>query len=348
MKQIRYPVLSVFLPLVLLAALVLPGLAAAQPIRVLVSTFPVYQFTRNITQGSTALQIELMLPAQLGCPHDYALTPQDMRKLESAQIFIINGLGMEEFLGAPLKKANPKLQVVDSSAGIGDILNYSDAAEGEEADDDDHRHHEATHVHSHEHDAQQRHHEHSEHHHGHDEHHHHHSGPNPHLFASPRMAALQVANIAKALATAAPGERELLSRNAQAYIQKLDALDEAFEQLGKRLANKRIVTQHGVFDYLARDMGLNIVAVIAAHPGQEPSAAEALKLVRTIKDEKAGALFTEPQYPDGIGRTLAKESGIPTSVLDPVASGPENAPLDYYERIMRANLASMADTLGTK
>ena len=162
------------------------------------------------------------------------------------------------------------------------------------------------------------------------------------------MAALQVANIAKALAAAAPGERELLSRNAQAYIQKLDALDEAFEQLGKRLANKRIVTQHGVFDYLARDMGLNIVAVIAAHPGQEPSAAEALKLVRTIKDEKAGALFTEPQYPDGIGRTLAKESGIPTSVLDPVASGPENAPLDYYERIMRANLASMADTLGTK
>lgn len=329
MKQIRYPVLSVLLPLVLLAALVLPSLATAQPIRVLVSTFPVYQFTRNITQGSTALQIELMLPAQLGCPHDYALTPQDMRKLESAQIFIINGLGMEEFLGAPLKKANPKLQVVDSSAGIGDILNYSDAAEGEEADDD-HRHHEAAHVHSH------------------DEHHHHHSGPNPHLFASPRMAALQVANIAKALAAAAPGERELLSRNAQAYIQKLDALNEAFEQLGKRLASKRIVTQHGVFDYLARDMGLNIVAVIAAHPGQEPSAAEALKLVRTIKDEKAGALFTEPQYPDGIGRTLAKESGIPTSVLDPVASGPENAPLDYYERIMRANLASMADTLGTK
>ena len=71
-------------------------------------------------------------------------------------------------------------------------------------------------------------------------------------------------------------------------------------------------------------------------------------LVRTIKDKKAGALFTEPQYPDGIGRTLAKECGIPTSVLDPVASGPENAPLDYYERIMRANLASMADTLGTK
>ena len=64
MKQIRYPVLSVFLPLVLLAALVLPGLATAQPIRVLVSTFPVYQFTHNITQGSTALQIELMLPAQ--------------------------------------------------------------------------------------------------------------------------------------------------------------------------------------------------------------------------------------------------------------------------------------------
>ncbi len=303
------------------------------PTKVLVSTFPVYQLTRNITAGSTLLQVELMIPAQLGCPHDYTLTPQDMRKLAEAQVLVVNGLGMEEFLGQPLKTANPKLQVVDSSAGIGELLSY----EGEEEGHHDHAH---GHGHSHGHDDVHGHD------HGHD--HDHHTGPNPHLFASPRMAALQVANIARALAALAPAEQELLNRNAQAYARTLNVLDDEFRQLGKRLANNRIITQHGVFDYLARDMGLEIVAVIAAHPGQDPSAAEVLELVKTIKARKAGALFTEPQYPDDIGKTLARESGIALAVLDPVANGPQDAPLDYYEKTMRTNLQTLADTLGVR
>ena len=321
--------------------LALPHRVAAgetQPIKVLVSTFPVYQFTRNITAGSTLLQVDLMIQAQLGCPHDYALTPQDMHKLGEAQIFIINGLGLEEFLGAPLQKANPALQVIDSSKGIKEILNYGDEYGDAAAREEDDHHDGHTHDHDHDDHAEEAHAQH-----GHD------SGPNPHIFASPRMAALQVDNIAKALAEAAPAEKELFTKNAQAYAQKLTALDKEFQQLGKRLAKTRIVTQHGVFDYLARDMGLEIVAVIAAHPGQDPSAAEALHLVQAIQAKKAGAIFTEPQYPDSIAQTIARESGIPLAVLDPVANGPgQQAPLDYYQSTMRTNLKTLADTLGTK
>ncbi|NLZ17352.1 MAG: zinc ABC transporter solute-binding protein [Desulfobulbaceae bacterium] len=309
--------------------------AEVQPIKVLVSTFPIYQFTRNITAGSKLLQVDLMIPAQLGCPHDYALTPQDMQKLGEAQIFIINGLGMEEFLGAPLKQANPNLQLIDSSKGIEDILNY----EGEEASEEAHAHHDG-HNHNHDHDghAEEAHTPHS-----------HGSGPNPHIFASPRMAALQAGNIAKALAEVVPAEKELFTRNALAYQQKLAELDSEFQQLGKKLANTRIVTQHGVFDYLARDTSLEIVAVIATVPGQDPSAAEALNLVRIIREKKAGAIFTEPQYPDSIGNTVARESGVQLAMLDPVANGPRGlTPLDYYETIMRTNLRTLAETLGTK
>lgn len=316
--------------------LALPHRVAAgetQPIKVLVSTFPVYQFTRNITAGSTLLQVDLMIPAQLGCPHDYALTPQDMHKLGEAQIFIINGLGLEEFLGAPLERANPNITVIDSSKDVKEVLAYDDQG----AEDKEDTHH-SDHDHNHDGHAEEAHAQH-----GHD------SGPNPHIFASPRMAALQVDNIAKALAEAAPAEKELFTKNAQAYAQKLTALDKEFQQLGKRLAKTRIVTQHGVFDYLARDMGLEIVAVIAAHPGQDPSAAEALHLVQAIQAKKAGAIFTEPQYPDSIAQTIARESGIPLAVLDPVANGPgQQAPLDYYQSTMRTNLKTLADTLGTK
>ena len=301
---------------VALALCLLPLPCRAEPVKILAATFPVYLFTQNITAGSEAVTVDLMIPAGLGCPHDYALSPQDMNKLAAADVLVVNGLGLEEFLGAPLKQANPNIRVIDSGAGLGDLLHY------EEDEDDDHGH---------------------GHHDGEDA-----EAVNPHLFASPRMAARQVAAIARQLGELLPAERERFDRNAAAYSAKLEALAEDFAALGKRLVKRSIVTQHGVFDYLARDMGLEVAATVAAHPGQDPSAAEALALARRIRAEQVGAIFTEPQYPDKIVRTLAQESGVPLAALDPVASGPEHPPLDYYERVMRSNLEILADTLGTR
>jgi len=276
---------------------------------VLCTTFPIYQITRNLTVGSTTLEVELMLPAQVGCPHDYALTPQDMQKLSRADALVINGLGLEEFLGAPVKKANPRIQVLDSSQGIKDLLRYSQESAS-----------------------------------GHD----HHAGYNPHLFASPRMAARQTLAIAQGLKRLDPAGAGLYDRNALAYAARLNALADEMQALGRTLANPRIVTQHGAFDYLARDMGLQVVGVVAAHAGHPPSAAQTLELVRTIRRSKAGAVFTEPQYPARIAQTIAREAGIPAAVLDPVASGPARAGLDYYEKIMRRNMATLKVTLGTR
>ena len=95
-------------------------------------------------------------------------------------------------------------------------------------------------------------------------------------------------------------------------------------------------------------MGLSIVAVVQAHAGQEPSAAEMLAIVRTVREQRAGALFTEPQYPAAIGRTIAAEANIPAATLDPAATGPEQPPADYYDQVMRANLATLERTLGRR
>jgi ABC-type Zn uptake system ZnuABC Zn-binding protein ZnuA len=276
----------------------------------LCTTFPIYQITRNVTQDREGLKVDLMLPSQLGCPHDYALTPQDMQKLLRADILVVNGLGMEEFLGAPVEKAKPKIKVIDSSAGIKETLEYS----GE-------------------------HHEHG--------HHHHHAGTNPHLFASPRMTARLAMNIAAELSKVDPNGSATYFKNAQTYAETMNKLADEMTALGKRLKNNRIVQPHGIFDYLARDMGLKIVAVMQAH-GQEPSAAEMIQLVKTVKEKSAGAIFTEPQYPEKVGRTLSKETGVPVALLDPVATGPEDSPLTYYETVMRKNMKTLETTLGVK
>lgn len=305
---------------------------ASEKQTIICSTYPIFQITRNIVVGLNGITVQLMIPAALGCPHDYALTPQDMQKLAKADVMIVNGLGMEEYLGAPVEKANPRIKVIDSSVGIKEILQY--------AEDDEHEdeHHDTGHGgNGHENKGEA----------GHD-HDHEHSGANPHLFASPRMVGLLALNIADELSQLDPAGAGTYLANAKVYAAKMNALADEFSALGKRLKNNRIVTQHGVFDYLARDMGLEVVAVVQEHGGQAPSAAEILTIVKTIRGKKAGAVFTEPQYPAKVGQTIAREAGIVTATLDPVANGPENASLDYYETVMLQNLQILAKSLGSK
>ena len=302
-----------------------PGSArtADKQLSLLATTFPIYQITRNVVKGANDVHLDLMIPAAMGCPHDYALAPGDMRKLAKADMLIINGLGMEEFLGAPVKKANARLIVLDSAKGIGQILEYTEE-EDHEAEQHDHAK-EATSAGGH----------------------HHHDAPNPHLFASPRMVALLAQNIAKGLAQRNPDQAQTYTANAESYAREMNKLADDLARLGKRLANNRIVTQHGVFDYLARDIGLEVVAVVQAHAGQDPAASEFLEIVKSIREKKAGAVFTEPQYPEAVGKKLAQEAGIVTAILDPVANGPEDAPLDYYQQVMQANMITLEKTLGS-
>ncbi|MDD4890310.1 MAG: metal ABC transporter substrate-binding protein, partial [Phycisphaerae bacterium] len=274
-------------------------------LRVLCSTFPMYVFTRNVTDGRGDVQVGLMLPAAAGCPHDYALTPRDMQKIAAADVFIANGLGLEEYLGEPLRRANAKIKVIDTSGGVRGIATM--------ADEDGYGRGAAA---------------------------------NPHLFASPRRAARIVRNIAAELGKIDPAGAELYRRNAEAYAARLETLADDFVRVAKGLRSTKIVTEHAVFDYLAADAGLTIVAVIEETPGQEPSAAGMIRLVKTIRSSGAKAVLIEPQYPANVGQTIAKEAGIPVAVLDPVASGPDDAGLDYYEKAMRSNIEALKSVLG--
>ncbi len=299
--------LALFLPLLLSSSA-----GATSGFEVLVTTFPIYQIARNVAAGSDALNIDIMLPSRMGCPHDYILTPRDIRKLEKADILMINGLGMEGFLESAIESAKPGMKVIDSSAGIEEILYYEDEYEHNNLDlgrDND--------------------------------------SFNPHLFASPRMAAKIAVNIASQLSRIHPEGAKVYSRNANLYALRMNLLGEDLAELGRRLKNNRVVTQHGVFDYLARDMGLKIIGTVLSPEGQDPSAAEMLETVRLIREQKAGAVFIEPQYPSRTAETIAREAGIPFAELDPAATGPANAPLDHYEDVMRKNIVILGTTLGT-
>jgi zinc/manganese transport system substrate-binding protein/zinc transport system substrate-binding protein len=324
------------------------GGEAGKPVRtILCTTFPIYQFTRNVAEGSASVSVNLLLPAEMGCPHDYALTPRDMAKIADADMLIINGLGMEEFMGKPVEQANPAILIVDSSLGIEELIQ-----------DDDHRHdadhhHDGEHHHHDDHDHDGEHHEHEhddgdrnhEERHDHEHAHHHHHGLDPHLYTSPALAARIVENIAARLCLFDPDGVGIYAANGNAYAQRLRALSGEMKEAAGQFANSRIIEPHGAFDYLCRDLGVEIVARLQPH-GQELSASQMLDLLDVIKEKKPAVIVVEPQYPTKAGETLAAEAGIQVISLDSFATGPDDAPLDYYETVMRANLAVLTSVLG--
>ena len=86
-------------------------------INIVASVYPVYIFAANVTSGVSGVSLRLMDPAQTGCLHDYQLTTGDMLALESADVFIVNGGGMESFLANVTAKL-PDLSVLNASDGV--------------------------------------------------------------------------------------------------------------------------------------------------------------------------------------------------------------------------------------
>ena len=313
------------------------GASAAEPkVRVLATTYPVYLIARAVTQNSPDVQVDLLIPAQTGCPHDYALTPKDMQKLAKAKIVVINGLGLEAFLDKPLAAAG-KITVIDSSKGVNAIVEDHDkdqhAAPGgaDKAHKEDHGHAAAAgHDHENEHGY--------DHEHGHD-HGHDHGGINPHAFASPMQAAVMARNIGRGLAAAEPVAAKNCPEVAEAYAARLEAVGKRLAAVGANAANKNVVALHDGMAYLVRDAGLNLVDVIQEDEEAQPSAARLLDLVKKIKQSKPVVLIGEPQYSEKPVRALSAETGVPAVQLDSLASGLTNVPLDYYETVMANNCA---------
>ena len=83
-------------------------------LKIVTSFYPMYLDAMNITRGVAGVEVVNLTPPQAGCLHDYQLTPEDMKTLETADIFIVNGLGMENFLDKVIE-THPDLKIIDAS-----------------------------------------------------------------------------------------------------------------------------------------------------------------------------------------------------------------------------------------
>lgn len=106
--------------LVALALMVRPCSAAEARLRVLATFAPIYSLTANV--AGNAADVQMLLPADIG-PHDFALSPKELKKLNWADVIVCNGEGVEEWLDKALKTARPGVLRVIASEKIKDAIN---------------------------------------------------------------------------------------------------------------------------------------------------------------------------------------------------------------------------------
>ncbi len=278
-----------------------------EKITIATSFYPVYIFTLNIVDGIDAFEVKCMAEQNIGCLHDYTLTSKDVRLLNDAAVLVINGAGMESFVEDAYKNVED-LSVIDSSTGI-ELLcgenEHGDNGNSHNADNEN------SHNHSHNH------------------------TDNSHIWLSVENAKKQAENIKNGLSEQFPEYRYLFFKNYEAYIKRLEALEETQKEYSSAITDKKVITFHKAYDYLAMDLGFQVVACVESDEGGEPSAKKLAELTNHIKEDEICALFIEPQYTGSAAEILKNETGINIYVINPVTSG--EASLTAYEDIMKEN-----------
>ncbi len=101
-------------------------------LRVLCTTYPLYLFTTAVTAGANNVEVNLLVNSQTSCLHDYTLTVADMKAIEGADVIVMNGVGLEDFMSAALEQSHAA--VIDASAGISLLPAFGHEGRQEEFD----------------------------------------------------------------------------------------------------------------------------------------------------------------------------------------------------------------------
>lgn len=233
-------------------------------------------------------------------PHAYEPRTEDIKRMASLDAIVLNGVGHDDFAGRMIKASEkPDLKVIEANAHV-PLLAAVGAGRGT-------------------------------------------SGKvvNPHTFLSVTASILQVNTIARALGQLDPANATAYTAQARAYAHKLrqlraDALGQLVTTPG---ADFRIATIHGAYDYLLREFGLEVAAVVEPAHGIEPSPAQLRGTIDQIRALDVKVIFSEMDFPSAYVDTIRRETGVRLYALTHISHGPYTA--EKFEQDIAKNLATV-------
>ena len=316
---------------------------------VVTSFYPMYIATLNIVDGVDGVRLENLSEPQTGCLHDFQLTPEDMKLLSTADVFVINGGGIESFM-SDVAKAYPNLDVVEACEDVA-LLSDDEAdsdhdhdhdADAESDSDHDHDHDadtESDSDHDHDHDADTE--SDSDHDHDHDadiesdsDHDHDHGDENAHAWMSVPRYRTMVKTIASHLAQKDEAHAEEYYANAEKYDAKLAELEKEQDSLKDLTGGQNIIIFHEAYEYVADDFSMNACYLLDLDEERSVSAGEVKQVIGAIKDDGVSVILAEEFYGKSMGDTVSRETDVHMVYIDPLNRGEydKDSYLDGMER----------------
>lgn len=273
---------------------------AAGRMRVGVTLHPYYSYVTNIV-GDKADVVPL-IPAGFN-PHAYEPRAEDIQRIGSLDVVVLNGVGHDDFADRMIAASSkPKLPVIEANAQVPLLAAVGAAGRGKDT-----------------------------------------SGQvvNPHTFLSVAASIAQVNTIARELGKLDPANAETYRTNARAYTQRLRKLRaDALAQLTKAPgASLRVATIHGAYDYLLREFGLEVTAVVEPAHGIDPSPAQLKATIDMLRHLDVKVIFSEVDFPSTYVDTIRRETGVRLYALTHISYGEYTK--DKFEKDTAHNLATV-------
>jgi zinc transport system substrate-binding protein len=310
------------------------NLGASEKIKVVTSVFPLMEFAAAVS-GDRG-EVSLLLPPGAEI-HTWQPRPSDIIRLSSADLFVYIGQGLEPWLHDLLKSArNPNLRVLEASRGIPMIDEEGLVLEGHERSQESiihsaDKHQEQGIIHS--------------------EHEHEHGTRDPHIWLDFKNDRTIVDKIAAVLSEIDPESSAIFEKNAAAYKEELQRLDQKFKDELKDCVHQTIILGgHAAFGYLARSYNLRQVSLYGLSPDSRPTPKKLIQVVELAKKYGIKVIFFEVHASNELARVLAEEVGARTLVLNPGANltKQELKSGKTFFDIMEENLENLKDGLGCK
>lgn len=202
--------------------------------------------------------------------HDYIPSPQDMVKLNKANLVIIQGIELEPWAEDMIPQLQQKnIPVLKVSKG----LDLYKTEEHEEEEDE-----------------------------------HHHGKFDPHTWLDPVLSQAMIQNITQKIIEIDPENADFYKDNSEKLAKKLQEFDKKFKNLSCQ--NKEAIVSHDAFGYVSRRYGFSVPPIAGISTNDEPSAKILAELKKQIKADGITTILTEENNVKRFAETLARETGL--------------------------------------
>jgi len=273
--------------------------SAQAEVRVLTSIKPL-QLIAAAVQDGVAVP-EVLLPPGAS-PHNYALRPSDVRKVQSVDLLYWIGPDMEGFLPRVLKgRSLPSVAVQDLPGMKLRHFAEDSHSHAEDADEHDHDHRPGT--------------------------------LDAHLWLSPVNSRVIATRMAADLSAADPANAARYQNNLKAFSERLDALDARLKARLAGIAGKPYFVFHEAFDYFEDAYGLKHAGVFSVAAEVQPGAQHVAAMRARLQQVGKTCVFSEPPLRPRLAETLV--AGLPVKLAELDALGGYTpATAQGYEQVL--------------